>query len=362
MIDKLREEDYNILVINALNGSFAIGLRKKFPRARIICAEHFTYFKSHLINLGFEVMMYDEINNDMKFDTILTNPPYLNGLWKTLIKFAYDEKLKPNSNMITVNPDPIESIGSQAKKWQEECRRMGLQVRRTATHHFPTVNSGPIGLFYHIKHKSYDPIAFNSGTMKHVIKNQLIANSKNNTVVRYAHLGKYDHLKKIEEKRKRKQKEDMKDHCPILSGKFTEPVIVGMVTSGVDVRYFEPSKIEAHTHTGSTFVMNRFFGQNSEAELIENIQNYKIGRKILYLQALPGETLESFKSVFYSKLYRFALKVMRDGHMDTRPTHLTQLFCPTLTRVYTDQELYQLNNITDPEQIAYIEQNYEGNK
>ena len=78
MIDNLREKDYNILVMNALNGSFAIQLRKKFPKARIICAEYFTYFKSHLINLGFEVIDYNKLTDTMRkrFDVITGNPPF----------------------------------------------------------------------------------------------------------------------------------------------------------------------------------------------------------------------------------------------------------------------------------------------
>jgi hypothetical protein len=78
VLDTLKKEDYNILVINALNGSFAIQARKKYPKARIICAEIFSYFKSHLQQLGFEVIDFSELTEDMtkRFNVLLGNPPF----------------------------------------------------------------------------------------------------------------------------------------------------------------------------------------------------------------------------------------------------------------------------------------------
>jgi 16S rRNA G1207 methylase RsmC len=64
-----------ILVINALNGVFPLVLQKKYPTAKITCAEIFPFYKHHLRNLGFEVMDWDQVT-DMKFDLVLGNPPY----------------------------------------------------------------------------------------------------------------------------------------------------------------------------------------------------------------------------------------------------------------------------------------------
>jgi hypothetical protein len=64
-----------ILVINALNGVFPLVLQKKYPHAKITCAEIFPFYKHHLRNLGFEVMDWDCVG-DMKFDLVIGNPPY----------------------------------------------------------------------------------------------------------------------------------------------------------------------------------------------------------------------------------------------------------------------------------------------
>lgn len=81
--NKYNKEDVTILVYNALSGTIPFLLKEKFPKARIICAEYFEYFKEHLIRLGFEVTdcFSTESNKikigiDMKFDVVVSNPPY----------------------------------------------------------------------------------------------------------------------------------------------------------------------------------------------------------------------------------------------------------------------------------------------
>lgn len=64
-----------ILVINALNGVFPLVLQKRYPSARITCAEIFPFYKHHLRNLGFEVVDWNDVV-DMKFDLVIGNPPF----------------------------------------------------------------------------------------------------------------------------------------------------------------------------------------------------------------------------------------------------------------------------------------------
>ena len=92
VLDKQIQEEYNkgkrnFLVVNALSGSIPYVLHQKYPDVNIFCAEYYTYFKEHLKNLIPECQIVDITHEskkpltlseykDMKFDVVLTNPPY----------------------------------------------------------------------------------------------------------------------------------------------------------------------------------------------------------------------------------------------------------------------------------------------
>lgn len=143
VIDKLRETDYNILVINALNGAFAIQLRKKYPKARIICAEIFTYFKTQLTQLGFEVIMFDEITDNMRFDLVSGNPPYkLNGDKSYYIKFIEKSRsvLSDDGQFHFIIPNRFLSPSSKASKSLSGWLDVSY-VMPTVDHHFPGIGT-----------------------------------------------------------------------------------------------------------------------------------------------------------------------------------------------------------------------------
>jgi hypothetical protein len=77
MVDSLPNNKYNtIVVLNALSGILPMALRKRYPKAKIICAEYFPYFTAHLESLGFVVVPYTELDASMKIDAVVGNPPF----------------------------------------------------------------------------------------------------------------------------------------------------------------------------------------------------------------------------------------------------------------------------------------------
>lgn len=149
MIDKLRDKDYNILVINALSGSFPLRLRKKYPRARIICAEVFPYFTDHLRKLGFEVVMYKDLDARMKFDSVIGNPPYQNGdnsnFYVDFIKMSR-EYVAEGGRFDFIIPNRFLMPGSRSSEAMRDWVEPDY-VFPNVNHHFPGISTaiGAIG-------------------------------------------------------------------------------------------------------------------------------------------------------------------------------------------------------------------------
>jgi hypothetical protein len=119
MIPKDSETLLSILVINALNGVFPLVLQKKYPTAKITCAEIFPFYKHHLRNLGFEVIDWDDVV-DMKFDIVVGNPPYQkdndsgrddDSLWPKFLAKALN-LTQEHGHVAFVTPESWGSLGS----------------------------------------------------------------------------------------------------------------------------------------------------------------------------------------------------------------------------------------------------------
>jgi len=128
LVDNLSKSKYNkegvtILVYNALSGTIPLLLKEKFPKARIVCAEYFEYFKDHLTRLGFEVTGISENDDDgklhleeeyemkLKCDVAIGNPPYQDPAGQNTIYPKFYAKAisvcKSSGHIIMITPPAI---------------------------------------------------------------------------------------------------------------------------------------------------------------------------------------------------------------------------------------------------------------
>lgn len=128
-----------ILVVNALNGTLALAARRRWPKARIVCAEYFPYFKRHLVKLGFEVYDWNElIENNMKFDAVIGNPPYQkadksgrddDNLWPLFLEKAL-EIVQEDGCVGFVSPSSWASLGANSKMPGSKIRKKFFDTRQ----------------------------------------------------------------------------------------------------------------------------------------------------------------------------------------------------------------------------------------
>lgn len=141
LIEKVGQGN-TFVVFNALNGMLPALLKIKYPNAKIVCIEHFSYFIKHLTNMGFETYLYtDKKWKTMKFDAAIMNPPYNDNLDLEFIESA----CKITSRVIVVHP-AVSIISRFDKKF--ESFKKGLEGHVKSIKIF---NGNPvfgIGLFY----------------------------------------------------------------------------------------------------------------------------------------------------------------------------------------------------------------------
>ena len=169
----------SFLVINALNGSIPLAIRNKYPYAKIVCVEHHPHFTRHLKSLEFEVIEYHQFKNlyaskEMKFDVVITNPPFnapkdktkkgkngKNTLYIDFIDFGVSI-LKKDGMMIYVTPPSAltkSTIINQPTATLQSLMRSGsvTSIDYTTSSYFPTVGS-PICSWVYLNGKKQEKI------------------------------------------------------------------------------------------------------------------------------------------------------------------------------------------------------------
>ena len=122
----------SILVVNALKGALPLVLRKRYPSARISCAEVFPFFRAHLIKLGFEVTDWDAVG-DMKFDLVIGNPPYQSADSSTRLGSRGESAVWPKfvtKSLDLLNPGGYLNL-IHPTSWRKPHDRYGLWTKLT---------------------------------------------------------------------------------------------------------------------------------------------------------------------------------------------------------------------------------------
>lgn len=287
----------------------------------------------------------------MNFDALVGNPPYLKGLWK---QFLVDSARLSKRYVAMVAPNGTDNLSEHSEELKEFLRQNGIQAKIDCTDQFPTVSSGKIVTYYLDKAKAHNPEALSDRSIPGEILQHLIKIT-DTMPARQVVQGTYDILEKSTGE-KRNRLTDSRSNREVPDERHTLPVLTSSTREGNVIRYFE-TDYTARRFRGDAFTLQRFFATgNTVANHISIPDGICVGGNVLWFTAHRGETLESFLSVYASKLYRLAFQVIKNGQTATTPKHFTFLPCPPLTKVYTEAELHELLGITNPTWINYLDQ------
>jgi superfamily II DNA or RNA helicase len=174
------EDKSSFVVFNASNGSIPLAIRNKYPRAKIVCVEYHPHFIKHLKSLGFEVLECHRqsknlcMSKQMKFDVVITNPPFnapkdktkkgkngKNTLYIDFIDLGVS-LLKKDGMMVYVTPPSAltkSTILNEPTATLQSLMRSGsvTSIDYTTSSYFPTVGS-PICSWVYLNGKKQEKI------------------------------------------------------------------------------------------------------------------------------------------------------------------------------------------------------------
>jgi hypothetical protein len=313
----------------------ALGIPKEQVQESIWLIDKYKVFTNHAkLAYGFKNVVTEDFldwNPNMKFDAVLGNPPYLKGLWVDFLNKAISFS---SQHVIMISPDGTNNFSTRSDRLVETLKDNGVQSKLDCTNSFPNVNSGKIVAYNLNINKEHNPQALIDNSVEGIIVNKITQSEAPRLEAMLSGKRSKEHSGST-----RHQQPTPGTIKTLESVTKTGPVYAWVNTNNTTV-------ISAKDY----WLVNRYFGKDKDATVVETNGKIGISHNILAINRIPGWTVDDFKKVYLSNVYRFTLEVLRKGGFDTSPRHLAQL--PILKK--SGKSLYKHFSLTQDE-IEYIE-------
>ena len=272
-----------------------------------------------------------ELDDTMKFDVVVGNPPYLKGKWIEFLKQGTELSKK---HVLMVSPDGTNNFSTRSDNLVEFLKEKGIQSKKECTSFFPNVESGSIVIYELDVTQQYNQAAFIDTSMEGVITAKVIGTvgKKLNAILSSKRSKEWSKVPKFEKK---------------AAGLIKN--IESVTKEGSVELWVDPANTTV-INGNDYWLVNRYFGKDADTSIIEESGKVGISSNIMAIKRINGWTVDEFKDVYLSKLFRFVLNVLRQGGFDTSPRHLKQL----IEVKKTGKALYKHFGLTQDE-IDYIE-------
>ena len=283
-------------------------------------------------------LKYQELSeieeNNMKFDVVVGNPPYKQGLWRKLMKQAIGLS---NRYMVFVCPNATVENTTKFKELHQLLMSSGIQQVTNCQEFFSNEGVNVITnseIAYHLFDVT-QPGNSSVFAISRLTETELLAKSIVEKVEAANQLGVLTQTRKIGK------------------SKAVVPVITSITKDGpviVSAAEVNPAHIKVVDNPGEYFYVNRFFGMNTDDTVYHTSSPIAINTERVYaIGNIKSYTVDQFKRIYFSKLIRFVLAQYRGKSM----------FCfgwsiRKLPVVPVDADLYSYFNLTQ-EEIDLIE-------
>ena len=272
--------------------------------------------------------------NNMKFDVVVGNPPYKQGLWRKLMKQALG---LTRQHMIFVCPNATVENTTKFNELKSLLSANGIQQVVNCQEYF--VNEGV-------------NVITNSEIAYHVFD---VTQPFNQTVFSVTKLSEAELLAKaiVEKVENNNSTDYLTQTRKIGKSKNDVPVITSITKDGpviVHSSQVNPAHIKVVDSPSEYFYVNQFFGMNRDDTVYQTDQPIAINTERVYaIGNINSFTVDQFKKIYFSKLIRFVLAQYRGKCMRCLGWSIRKL--PVIP---TDVDLYAYFGLTQ-EEINFIE-------
>ena len=296
------------------------------------------YTKKHCKLWGFDYIIYKRGMKMKQFDAVVGNPPYKQGLWRTLMQQALNLSKK---YVVMVSPDGTIQTSTKYADMKTMLEAGGIQSVTPCQADFEAegvnvATSSEICYYVFDKTNAHNPAVFNKKLTKEEQLTLSVVDKVKALAKQYGTLTESGAV-------------GTKDSTAV----GTVDMLKRVTQSGAVYEKTSKNKARYLTNPQDYFFVNKFFGMNSD-DLIYDPKTpiYFSHDNIYSIGNISGLTAQDFKRIYLHKLMRFVLSYYRGTNTRCLGWSIREL--PKLPASVKD--VYTLAGLTQDE-IAHVEAN-----
>jgi hypothetical protein len=249
----------------------------------------------------------NDLETNMKFDVVLANPPYKQGLFRSFMQIILEKLSTDNGIVVLVSPDDTNPRNKKNEKTVPLMKNYGLQEIIPSGHYFDVSVSSPIVTYYFDKSKVHNQKIFN----KTLSVEEKLTESIIQKIKAKQSIGTFGH--------KTVGTPPQKENLTLVKALST------ITKNGAVWEDLPMSEVRFVVNGQDYFFVNRFFGMNVKDVAYKGQGPLYISTRIYPIENASVYTEDKFNEIFNIKEIKFLLKVYRGTNTFTKGWSLREI-------------------------------------